>query len=208
MGRAVRRTATAAVLVGLSCLAGCALLMLPTDLPAALETVMADAQSFATASDDPLRDVAAGTVRDDLNSLDGCWGGYQRWAGNAGQALEIYEVLQFDAGTQTLTRYVLQQLAGLAMVDVQHGTYEVAASGDQIAFHVKKVESSVPLGPHGQMTDITNQYDTLPQYTVHATLSGDQLKTRFEMPAGDPRTPAGFADDTPLLHRRFDCPAE
>jgi hypothetical protein len=182
--------------------------MLPTDLPAALETVMADAQSFATASDDPLRDVAAGTVRDDLNSLDGCWGGYERWEANAGQALEIYEVLQFNAGTQTLTRYVEQQLAGFLLVDVQHGTYEVATGGDQFAFHVKKVESSAPVGPHGRMTDITDKYDTLPHYTVYATLSGDQLKTRFEMPVGDPRTPAGFADDLELVHLQFDCPAE
>ncbi len=189
-------------------LAGCMLLALPGNLPPALGAVLADAAQFAPTNDDALRDVPAGTVRDDLNCLDGCWGGYQRWDANYGQVLEISEALQFDAGARTLTRYVEQRLAGFALVDVQHGTYEVAARGNQIIFHVTKIESSLPPGDQGQMTDITDGYDTLPQYTGYVTLSGDELRTRFALPADDPRTPAGFADDLDLLHRRFDCPVE
>jgi hypothetical protein len=186
-------------------LVGCTLLALPGNLPPTVDAVMADAALFAPPSDDVLADVAAGTVRDDLHGLDGCWGGYQRWEANLGQALEISEALHFDASSGTLTRYVEQQLAGLAIVFVQHGTYEVAPDGDRIAFHVQTIQSNIRTG---RLTDDTDLYDTLPQYTVYATLSGEELKTRFEMPAHDPRTPAGFADNLDLWHRGFDCPAE
>ncbi len=81
------------------------------------------------------------------------------------------------------------------------------AGAERFEFRVRSVAANTA----GRLVDVTDKYDTLPEYTVYATRSGDYLNLRFEMPAGDPRTPAGFMDGEvafPLIHRRFDCPAE
>jgi len=98
---------------------------------------------------------------------------------------------------------VLERVGSAGHITVQHGTYAVAGD-DRFTFTVQTVEANLA----GQIVDVTDKYDTLPEYTVYATRSGDYLKTQFEMPAGDPRTPAGFADRLELRHRQFDCPSQ
>ena len=184
-------------------LTGCGLLTLPADLPAILDHVLADLNTFQVSDTWPLEEVTPGTVVDPLGDLDGCWAVYYLIGPPAGAEVELAEVLQFDADAGTLTRTVLHRYGVFGEVTIQRGTYTVVGE-DRFAFSVRKVEANVA----GRLVDVTAKYDTLPEYTVAATRSGDYLKTRFEMPAGDPRTPAGFLDDTDTVHRHFACPAE
>jgi hypothetical protein len=184
-------------------LTGCGLLTLPAELPAILDHVLADFNTFQVSDTWPLEEVTPGTVVDPLGDLDGCWAVYYLIGPPAGAEVELAEVLQFDADAGTLTRTVLHRYGVFGEVTIQRGTYTVIG-GDRVTFSVRKVEANVA----GRLVDVTAKYDTLPEYTVAATRSGDYLKTRFAMPAGDPRTPAGFLDDTDPAHRHFACPAE
>lgn len=184
-------------------LTGCGLLTLPVDLPAILDHVLADLDTFQVSDAWPLEAETPGTVVDPLGNLDGCWAAYYAIQPSAGAEVELGEVLQFDADAGTLTRTVLHRYGVFGELTVQRGTYTVVGE-DRFTFSVRKVEANMA----GRLVDVTARYDTLPHYTVAATRSGDNLKTRFEMPAGDPRTPAGFLDDTGTVHRRFDCPTE
>ena len=72
-----------------------------------------------------------------------------------------------------------------------------------IRFSVDRVDAN----NFGEIVDVTDHYDVPFVYNVRATLSGSSLKTLFDVePADDPRTPAGFADDTAYILVRIDCP--
>lgn len=184
-------------------LTGCGVLTLPVELPDILDHVLANLGTFQVSDTWPLEEATPGTVVDPLGDLDGCWAVYYVIGPPAGAEVELGEVLQFDAAAGTLTRTVLHRYGMFGAVTVQRGMYTIVGE-DRFTFSVQKVEANMA----GRLVDVTAKYDTLPAYTVAATRSGDYLKTRFEMPAGDPRTPAGFLDDTDTVHRHFDCPAE
>ena len=154
---------------------GCGLLTLPVELPAILDHVLADLDTFQVSDAWPLAEVTPGTVVDSLGDLDGCWAVYYVIGPPAGAEVELGEVLQFDADADTLTRTVLHRYGVFGEVTIQRGTYTVVGE-DRFTFSVRKVEANVA----GRLVDVTAKYDTLPEYTVAATRSGDYLKTRFE----------------------------
>lgn len=198
------RPTAALALVTAGIMTGCGLLPMPAARPPILDYVLANLATFQVSDAWPLGDANPGTVVDPLGDLDGCWAGYWHIGPPETEAdLELGETLQFDAAAGTLTRTVLHRYGLFGDVVIQRGTYTVAGE-DRFTFSVQTVEANMA----GRIVDVTDKYDTLPVYTVHATRGDGYLKTRFELPAGDPRTPAGFADRMRLVHRRFDCPAE
>lgn len=168
-----------------------------------LQPLLTDTATYAQRDADPLAQVQAGTVVDPLEELDGCWGAFFEVCGpQPGRCLSGYQLLAFDARSGTLTRYTLQNLLGLEVLDAWEGTYDRTAAGE-LTFSVRRVESNLP--GVTRLSDITDRYRELPQYDVRVTLDGDELKAVFVTPADNPRTPAGFLENIELIHRRLDC---
>lgn len=178
---------------------------LPADAPEAITKVLADPESFTAPEDDPLQDVEAGSVIDDLAELGGCWGTYGATCdpNGSGTCLIAGQTLHFTPDTGGLIRYTYQDLGGLRVLDIWEGTYAVV-DGGHLTCQVERVFSNVPAIT--SITEITDRFATLPSYDVYVTLSGDELKAIFATPADDPRTPAGFLEDAAFIHQQFDCP--
>ena len=131
------------VLASIALVAGCTELppfdqLLPADLDPSLAYVYNHADSFAQARDDPLSDVTAGTVKEDLESLSGCWGAYVADVakGDAPIRVDEYDLLVFEAETHRLTAWNLENYGGLAPIVVeQSGNYAIT-HGSRIEFTI------------------------------------------------------------------------
>ncbi|MGD8453024.1 MAG: hypothetical protein PVJ57_14490 [Phycisphaerae bacterium] len=186
---------------------GCPLYSLPAALPSVLKSVYNHSSTYSTAESDALRAVTPGTILDDVETLDGCWGAFEGIdPPKTGRNLRMWQALHFDPDSGTLTRYVVQKVFGfIETLDIQIGTYELNDDGSAFTFTVTKIESNLP---SGEIADVTDDYETLPVYTVDVTRSGTRLLLQFNMPQDDPRTPAGFLDEYALIHKVFDCPSD
>lgn len=184
------------------CFLGNIFIPLPEDLPDPLQAALDNADALVEASDDPLAHVAAGTVRDDLDTLDGCWAVYRSASSplQPGITLDLSVVLHFDAADGTLVRYVYQNTYGFgADITVQTGTFTVDDAGT-LEVRVTKVEANV----FGEIRDVTDLYDVPVVYEVRATLDDDRLKALFELPP-DPTKRVGLADDNAFIFVPVDC---
>lgn len=181
---------------------GCVDLLPPQTLDA-LRPVHSDTGTYSQRDADPLAQVADGAPRNSLNELDGCWGAYIEQCGpRPDRCLAGYQVLRFDAQSGRLTRYTLQNLSVLDVLDVWEGTVEIVAAGE-LRFRVTRVESD--LRGITRLDDITERNAELPQYSVRVTLDSDELKAAFVTPADNLPTPAGCLENIELIHRRLEC---
>ncbi|MCK4340309.1 MAG: hypothetical protein KAY37_01125 [Phycisphaerae bacterium] len=193
--------------------AGCGMvpfLVGPSELPAELAYVVEHADDFAQEIDEAslteaMRASPTGIALDDLGELAGCWGDLMRIPTTLpNRSLDVYQILHFEPETGKLTRFCSQDLVGaLTFVIIQSGHVSINDDG-RILFEVTEIRANDP--ETGELTDATDKYSRLPQYELRATLDNDQLKAAFVTPEDDPSTPAGFADDIVLIHKRFECP--
>lgn len=79
----------------------------PASQPPALQFVADHGHEFRQRADDPLKDVAPGTIRDDISGLSGCYGA-SYLADFLGIPFLGYEVYQFDAAAGEMRYYVMQ----------------------------------------------------------------------------------------------------
>lgn len=87
-------------------------------------------------------------------------------------------------------------------LSIWQGSLAEAQEG-RFTFSVERVQAYVPSA--GDIIDVTDRYATLPTYEVALLRNGGRLKAVF-VPAGDdPRTPAGFLENTALAHVRHEC---
>ena len=100
---------------------------LPEDLPPELEAVLSDKATFDLEPSDPLGDVEVGTVVDNLQGLDGCWGFYERDDLRPNPPLsEFITVHVFDNANGTYTRWQLFTTSGLfGMLNGFRGTFVI-----------------------------------------------------------------------------------
>lgn len=182
---------------------GCGFTLLggvPPELTPGLGALLEDAARFAQSAELPLAGVAAGTERDAIGDLTGCWGAYSV----AGPQLLSAQWLEFDAAAGTLVRQTWERIGALAtVVFVQEGAFAVVDEST-LRFTVQRILTNDFLS--GELEDVTERYGSLPVYDVAITRLGDAIKLRFSLPADDPRTPAGFLDDSELVHVAADCP--
>ena len=129
-------TAACGALMGLLLLStiGCGTGLFPdvnVEVPDAAQQVLENAADFIAADNDPMETTAPGTVVDDLDTLDGCWGTVFTEADVESQ-LSLFSVYHFDAAEKT---YVSWAFAGLRdqgvlwpflpLISEESGTYEL-----------------------------------------------------------------------------------
>lgn len=176
---------------------GCPQYLLTSMLPAELNYVSAHRDAFSQSDTDPLADVTAGEVIDDLTAanLDGCWGAFDVFRSQSGaKVLEDFEVYQFDATNGTARWFVLQRTAGgiVSVPVVTTGAFSIV-SENQI--HVD-VQNRTVLGIG--LDALASEPNTpLAPLDMFITISGDRLKV------GDGSAVADQRDE--LVIQRFDC---
>jgi hypothetical protein len=116
-----------ATLAVLALIAGCGQLaptydsLLPSDLPAALRAVAGNPPDPNAGG--PLANVAAGTVVNALNTLDGCWLNYLANVDTEEQ-VNLYTFYHFDLATGQLEIWSISEFDGVfPVVAVEVGTY-------------------------------------------------------------------------------------
>jgi hypothetical protein len=120
--------------VALLATAGCGANPFPqvnVEVPDAAQFVLDNAADFIAAANDPLETTDPGTVIDDLDTLDGCWGTVFTNP-DVESPLSVFSVYQFDAADQT---YVSWSFIGnrdtgalwalMPLFSEESGTYEV-----------------------------------------------------------------------------------
>jgi len=175
-------------------------------VPDGVAAVESDSAYFAQSPDDPLLDVPAGTVIDDLADLEGCWGAY------AGPDLleggvfvrADAEFYSFDLDTMRMTYQVLQRGGWIFPFDVvlEH-VYELHISTpDRITVRLVSGTSSSNLASmaEGDGSFVVEDAEPL---DLQITLDGDSFKFGDSEDAS-----SGFSGPhrANLVFRRFDCP--
>ena len=208
------RSSWAGVAVLCGMLGGCAsdgLSLLPADsaMPEQLTWLMEHSDNYAQTADNPLADVQAGTAIDDLRRLSGCWAAYSQGCADQG-CLSVYEFLDFDSQSGTLTRSTVDELIAAdgspsRMVVVESGSYSVIDEG-HIHFEIEsiRITTQITVGGFPVAFSVAETPDAPPAYDVNVTLSGESLKTFFvPVPADGGLT---IADQLELIHKQVDCP--
>ena len=175
-------------------------------VPAGVAAVERERTYFAQSPDDPLLDIPAGTVIDDLAGLEGCWGAY---AGpdllDGGVMVRAdAEFYSFDFNAMRMTYQVLQRGAGLFPYDValEH-VYELEISApDRITVRLLTVESSSDLAIMREGQGLVVVEDAEP-FDLQITLDGDAFKFGDSEGASSDFSAPHRAN---LVFKRFDCP--
>jgi hypothetical protein len=200
-----RRLRTCAAITPLLAAGACFFPGVPTtltQLPAELQLVADDPNTFAAPQDDPLADLTPGTAVDDLSGLTGCWGSFEPAEYSLGGAPTgpIYEVYQFDADDGTVSRWVSTPafLVIPPVVAIDAGTFSILGEG-QIEIHTTRYTVI------DMRTGLGREFTDLPEAAATAeklvTLSGDQLLIAVPYYVDE-------ATGEPLgrIFSRFDCP--
>lgn len=183
------------------------------DLPAELAWVVREKEAFAQDADDPLADVAGGTVRDDLSTLSGCWGAFDvlNVEGeppdmNDDRVSELipevfpfedYEVYVFDdeTGEMRWFLYIADAWGLTTIVQAYTGTFTIVGD-NHIVFSTEEVAFNDP--ETGEM--LPGESDE--QFEWLVTLDGDRLKLQAVLESED----TGQLSRDHLVFRRFACP--
>jgi hypothetical protein len=184
---------------------GCSLPGVPTSatgLPAALQAIVDDPNSFAPSPEDPLADVTPGTVIDDLSGLTGCWGWFeQALCPLSGRPLTaFYEVYRFGTDSGTVSRWVYT--SGVAaippVVTVDEGGFTVIGDG-RIEIQLDRYTIiDMRTGIGREFTELPEEIGTLEKLI---TLAGDQL-----LIADPSYVDEGTGQPAGRIFTRFDCP--
>jgi len=168
-----------------------------TGLPAELQVVVDDPNTFAPPPEDPLAGVAPGTVVDDLSNLTGCWGWFEE---AAGPVAAFYEAYQFDADGGTVSRWVFTP--GLLLIPpviaLDEGSF-AAVGGGRIEIQLDRYTIiDMRTGIGREFTELPEEIGTLEKLV---TLAGDQLliadPSYIDQETGQP---------VGRIFTRFDCP--
>jgi len=185
---------------------GCTAFIAPaaplTALPAELDLVVNDRDTFSFDSSEPLATGAPGTVRDDLGDVGGCWGSASFSQAVSGErpVTGIYWVFAFDGDTGTFRSWGLQESYwGDAFVFawVGSGSYEV--EGDN-TLTLTPTENALLDPWTGEKTAVDEPTDNTMQFLT--TREGERLRLHFgpaDRKAVDP------GDDE--IYTRFECPS-
>ena len=93
--------------LGLALVGGCSFPFFPNvdvQIPATVQVVLDDMDSYTGGADEPLVTVEPGAVMDDLATLDGCWASVHMGKSVA-DGLGFFTVYRFDSGELTFTRW-------------------------------------------------------------------------------------------------------
>jgi len=185
---------------------GCTAFIAPaaplTALPAELDLVVNDRNTFSFDQSEPLATLAPGTVQDNLGGVDGCWGSASFSQAVSGErpVIGIYWVFAFDAGTGTYRSWGLQEsYLGEAFVIgwEESGSYEVEGNDTLI---LTRLDGALLDPLTGEETAVDESTDNTMQFL--ATREGERLRLHFgsaDRKAVDP------GDDE--IYTRFDCPS-
>ncbi|MFQ5806712.1 MAG: hypothetical protein ACE5I3_09705 [Phycisphaerae bacterium] len=185
--------------------AGCFLPGLPTSLtglPAELQVVIDDPNSFAASPDDPLAALTPGTAVDDLSGLTGCWGWFEEAQYSLGGSppTVFYEVYQFDADVGTANRWVFTPTFLLIppLVAVDEGSFSVS---DQGRIEIRLDHYTIIDVRTGSGREFTDLPDAVAIFEKLITLSGDQL-----LIGGPFLVDEETGEPIGRIFTRFDCP--
>ncbi len=187
----------------------------PPDLPAELAMVVNNKEAFAQDPNDSHADITGGTIMDDLNTLDGCWGTY----GTLSIELDppgvdpatlpaiVPDSLEFDEGQVFIFNRDAGEMSWQTITVDAFGSAPVAQSfiGTFTLFEDNQINFSSDTGGFsdpltGEIVLFTSEQADEYQWLV--TLNGNRLKLQEIIPEGETRVVS--RDD--LVFRRFDCP--
>lgn len=161
-------------------------------------------QDFEQVSDDPLLAIPAGTVGDELASIDGCWGAVASPA-HTDSLHEDIEFYQFDLQENRIRYEVLQKVTDTSTAGTLVGTWEYALEAvlpDRITLRLIAVtidSTLLPLGP----VSVPISVDDREQFDLLITIAGD----KFKFGEGEGAS-ADFSGPhrANLVFDRFECP--
>ncbi len=191
--------------------------VVPDELPAGIEAVIAERDRFKQASDDPLNETEAGRALEGLGGLTGCWGAYDRFdleaenefsgdlpgmpATISGQ-YDDFEYYRFDVGhgEYDYMAYQYSPLTGFAFFTRWTGDLAVVGE-NRIRVVITKTYFNNPLtGEIETITREADEEDPIVEYLV--TLDADHMKIRAADEAGREEE-----QRENLVFARFDCPS-
>lgn len=177
----------------------------PAELFPEIEFVVLHRDEFAQNEDNPLGNVNAGKIRDEIENLDGCWASYDVFVNDDGTAppgtlaLQDYEFYRFDFETGTYEWQVLQRgpnfLLGVfieAMLS-REGVFEATGPNRSI-LTTTRISGNDPLT--GELFTMPLEPEQVSERLI--TVEGDHMKIRF---ADDGEV--DLRED--LVFTRFEC---
>ena len=199
----MRKITGCVVIVLAIVLSGCGAfqLLIPPDeedIPAPLAFVAGNEGMFTPSGDDPLANVAPGTVIDDLSQLDGCWGLSQPEP-SAEIPVELHQAHIFDRESGEYALWSLQKafFGSVTILSGGTGTFSVD-SDNRITVTTTKTFSYSPETRRLEEKEVVGE----PPSEWAATLDGDWLRIRF----GAANDNEDQREDSFETFRRFDCP--
>jgi hypothetical protein len=202
---------------------------LPEGVPTELTVVQSDSGRFSP-DDHPLRDVAVGTVIDDLSGLDGCWGrhyydSYVDHATGETIAIERWEVLRFDLARGQLIEHGLrppmpgnvpEYMGDAFITDLPFFTtweYTATVLADNMVLLEYVDGEGAAIRDDGALEFYCpvsgGAFNLGPGSTLTGlvTLDGDYMKYRDTLAEPEEVDPAEY-EESAGLWVRFDCPSE
>ncbi len=167
----------------------------PDDLSPELAFVVENREQFLSDLDDPLFDLAAGTVIDDMSGLDGCWASAVVSDVVLGDRplVAFYTVFRFDVHQGKYTSWLFSDQAFTITANVV-GAGSLSLDGDN-----NIVTDGAESGEIRTTQGVETSEGTVVRQAL-ATLSGDRLRLHFGQADQDPSYPG---DDE--LYWRFAC---
>lgn len=209
-----------ATLIGAVGLVGCSLnaivlpaSALPDDLPAELLFVMENSDRFAVDFDDPLFDMTAGTVLEDLQ-LEGCWGAtlISDLTIESEPVAAFYFVMRFDTGNDTYESWLWNEILLFPNIEGDAALFQQIIVGggetgsfsivgqNQVILQQQHINIYAPsLGDPSFFELMEQEFTREMDFLV--TASGNKLRMHFDSEDRDPLDPG---DE--LIYLRFDCP--
>ncbi len=173
--------------------------VLPTELPDAIEAVIAAYEEVEIADDDPLFDQEDGAVVDELSGLAGCWASYRRVVseGDASTVpVDRYEFFQFDFDANEMAYQFYAEAASTSIASLTAYTGTFTVEGDnRLAMEIATVTVSDPYT--GELLTRQVSDDEALEIEFLVTLDGDQAKF-----VNDSEEDASVS-----VCVRFDCPS-
>lgn len=191
--------------------------LLLAEIPVELQLVLDDRDRFTISENHPMRDVTPGTIRDDVDSLNGCWGRIETERQTNLDASDTVELVQAEAwridlrneGGMTLDAQIMTGVFGLpcsvddrprvqslavSILEIDDSTVRLRATSGQSA----GLDDDGSLSTHEVARAIT--YFATQEGEFRFTVEGDSLITTEE--GYDPNDPS--VEDVNLWIR-FEC---
>ena len=181
---------------------------LDVQVPAHLQSVFNDVDSFRAAPNDPFESIAPGTAVDDLSGLDGCWG-TSFTESDAESEIGLYVAYHFDAAAGTFARWsTVGLIAGglwpsLPVVSGEEGTFTIV-DANHVLLSTERYLANIDPDTSRIFADVQEigGGSTPTERTALVTLQGDQMLFFIDVETANDVDEA----DERAIFFRFECP--